>query len=218
MNFMSIKVAAHIFLFLPQQSTEPTKFQHKLRRIQEQISIKNNKSAKLPFVHNHLHDLESLWWVAVWVVFYNHLSDTQQSNQAPLSNLQEVEHQLAYTRTLFPSIMGSVGRRDAFQQLFLKVCNELPSNKHTVCSYLDLLQHSLIEHYSKVESMLPHFIDLTASKDDIYDNFRETFSCLQELDVILTFILDIHAELRQNLKRPRAESTNDPGVVAQRRR
>jgi hypothetical protein len=201
MHFMSIEVAARIFLYLPQQSTEHTKFQDKLRWIQEQKSIKNNKPAKLPFVHNHLHDLESLWWVAVWVVFYNDLRDTTQSNKAPLPDLQDVERQLAHARTLFPSLMESASRRDVFQQLFLEVCDELPSNKHTICSYLDLLRHSLIEHYSKVESTLPHSIDLIASNGDIYDHFRETFSCSQELDFILTFIPDIHAELRQNLKR-----------------
>ena len=74
---------------------------------------------------------------------------------------------------------------------------------------------SLIEHYSKVESTLPHFIDLAASQDNIYDDFQETFSCSQELDFILTFIPDIHAELRGNLKQPRAESTNDTGVVSE---
>jgi len=218
MHFMSIEVAARIFLFLPQQSTEPTKFQDKLRRIQEQKSIKNNKPAKLAFVHNHLHDLESLWWVAVWMVFYHDLRETEKSNEAPLADLQDVERQLAHARTLFPSLMESASRRDAFQQLFLEVCDELPSNKHTICSYLDLLRHCLIEHYSNVESTLPHSIDLTASKDDIYDHFRETFSCSQELDFILTFIPDTHAELRRNLKRPRAESTNDTGVVTQKRR
>jgi hypothetical protein len=218
MHFMSVEVAARIFLFIPQQSTEPAKFQDKLRQIQHHKSIKNNTPTKLPFVHNHLHDLESLWWVAVWVIIYNCLCDTQQSNEVPPSDLQDVEHQLSWARTLFPSLMESASRRDAFQQLFLEVCGELPRNKHAICSYLDLLRHSLIEHYSKVESTLPHFIDLAASKDDIYDDFRETFSCSQELDFILTFIPDIHAELRGNLKRPRAESTNDTGVVSQRRR
>ena len=145
---------------------------------------------------------------------------TQQDNvlEAPLPDLQDVERQLAHARTLFPSLMESASRRDVFQQLFLEVCDELPSNKHTICSYLNLLRHSLIEHYSKVESTLPHSIDLTASKDDIYDHFRETLSCSQELDFILTFIPDIRAELRRNLKRPRAESTNGTGIVAQKRR
>jgi hypothetical protein len=139
MHFMSIEVAVRIFLFIPQQSAEPTKFKDKLRQIQQHKSIKNNTPTKLPFVHNHLHDLESLWWVAVWVIIYNCLCDTQQSNEVPPSDLQDVERQLAWARTLFPSLMESASRQNAFQQLFLEVCGELPRNKHAICSYLNLL-------------------------------------------------------------------------------
>ena len=117
-------------------------------------------------------------------------------NEVPPSDLQDVEHQLACARTLFPSLMENASHRDAFQQLFLKVCGKLLRNKHAICSYLDFLQHSLIKHYSKVESTLSHCMDLAASKDDIYNNFWETFLCSKALVFILTYIPNIHAELR----------------------
>jgi hypothetical protein len=47
------------------------------------------------------------------LVFYNHFSDPQQSNEEPVSDLQDMERQLANTRTLFnPSLIKSFRRRD----------------------------------------------------------------------------------------------------------
>jgi Fungal protein kinase len=217
MHFMSIEVAAHMFLFLPQQSTESTEFQDKLTSIHEK-RLTNSKLAKVLFTHNHLHDLESLWWVAVWLVFYNHFRDTQQSNEEPLSDLQDVERQLGLARILFPASIESFRRRDGFQQLFPEICNDLPSNKHTIGSYLDLLRSNLVTHYSKVETTLPQSIDLSASEDDIYDRFRQVFTYSGELNYTLTFIPDIHTQLRGNLKRARAVSTNDVGGATQKKR
>jgi hypothetical protein len=209
---MSIEVTAHMFLFLPQQ---PTKSLDEVKRDHEQ----NDEVAEVSFIHNHLHDLESLWWVAVWLVFYNHFYDTQQSNEEPLSDLQDVERQLRLARTLFPSSITSIHRQNGFQTSFLKVYNDLPKNKHLICSYLDVLRTYLISHYLKVESTLPHSIDLTASTDDIYGDFRKAFALSQE-DFILAFIPDIHIQLRGSLKRARAESTNDSdtGGIASKRR
>jgi hypothetical protein len=63
-------------------------------------------------------------------------------------------------------------------------------------------------------------MDSSASTDDIYDNFRQAFSLSHKTyaDFALTFIPHIRAQLRGCLKRSRAESTNDPGVVAERKR
>jgi hypothetical protein len=61
------------------------------------MSAMHNQAAQLPFSHNHLNNLELLWWVAVWIVFYNHFSKStsQQSDEEPHSDLQETERQLA---------------------------------------------------------------------------------------------------------------------------
>jgi len=96
---MKVKVS-HALIF--------SQLSHILDILEEQKSIKNNKPAKLLFVHNHLHDFKSLWWVAVWVVFYNDLRDTKQLKKAPLPDLQDIECQLAHAQTLFPSLMESM--------------------------------------------------------------------------------------------------------------
>jgi hypothetical protein len=56
--------------------------------------------------------------------------------------------------------------------------------------------------------------------DNIYQKFNKVFATSKEKysDFGLAFIPDIHAQLRVNLKRVQAESTNDTGVVTQKRK
>src|SRR6267154_3390760 len=111
MHFMSIEVAVQRYLFHPRQS-RPSNFIEKVQEIKQlkeraATSTERNQPTIFPFAHNHLHDLESLWWVTVWIVFYNHFSKSQQPDEVPLSNLQEAERQFGLARTLFPSVMKS---------------------------------------------------------------------------------------------------------------
>jgi len=126
----------------------------------------------------------------------------------------DINRQLATERILFPAAMKNTDRRDGFQESFLEICEELPSSKHSACSYIDVLRCALIEDYKKVEATLPHSVDWRAS-GDIYDIFKKIFVSLQDLEFALAFIPDIHRELRANSKRSRAESTN---TVPQKRR
>jgi len=225
MHFMSIEVAAQMFLFCPRLPDQELNFTEMLDEIQqtegkEATNAMQNRLADVPFSHNHLHDLESLWWVAVWMAFYNHFSNSQQSEEGALSDLPEVERQLHLARILFPSVMKNTDRLLGFQTSFPKVCDDLPSDKSPICKYLNVLRLSLMRHYSAIQSTFPQSIDSNASTDDIYDNFRQAFSLSHKTysDFALTFIPHVQAQLRGYLKRSRAESTNDPGVVAQRRR
>jgi hypothetical protein len=219
MHFMSIEGAARMFLFRPRQSSDPNKRLESHIATQQnpwaehQNATKYNQSTQSPFIHNHLHDLESLWWVAVWVVFYNHFFESQSSKEACPLNFQQAESQLASARTLFPSIMESAKRLLGFQHSFPQVCSDLPSNKQAICNGLDILRESLIDHYLNVELTLPRSVNLAASGDDIYDIFRKLFSEAQKTyaGCILTFIPGVYDKLRANLKRPRAESTSDTG-------
>ena len=163
---MPIEVAGQMFLFAPRQSRPSANFIQKVQHIKQlkeraAANIKQDKHANLPFSHNHLHDLKSLWWVAIWIVFYNHFSKSQQPDEEPLSDLQVVERQLRLAGTLFPPIMKSTDRRDGFQTSFSQVCEDLPHNKETICTYLDTLRTTLVNHYIAIESTLPMSITST---------------------------------------------------------
>jgi hypothetical protein len=202
MHFMSVEVSAQRFLFPPGQPSEPGDFDTRLaRKIEKNNSI--TESSGVPFTHIHLHDLESLWWVAVWIVFYNEFRVPEQSNEAAMLDHKDIGRELA-ARTLFPTTMESARRRDGFQQSFLKICEVLQSSKGTVCASYDLLRQDLIEGHRKVQAKLPHSIDLDAIDDQIYNNFRRAFQLLQALKFTLAFIPDMYAELRRKLKQSRA--------------
>jgi hypothetical protein len=136
---MSIEGAAHMFLFRPRQSFDPKERLANHIATQQnpwtenQSATEGNQPAQ-PFIHNHLHDLESLWWVAVWVVFYNHFFESQTSKEERPLNFQQAGSQLASARTLFPSIMESFGGQNGFQQSFPRIYSDLPSNKQTICN------------------------------------------------------------------------------------
>jgi len=58
------------------------------RQIQETIE----KNGPTPFVHIHLHDLESLWWVVVWIVFYNDFRVPQELAAVEDKTIQYLEN------------------------------------------------------------------------------------------------------------------------------
>ena len=57
-----------------------------------------------PFMHNPIHDLESLWWVGVWCMMWHYpVSDTEELDS---SKDQHISQMLAYGNLLFPTYHG----------------------------------------------------------------------------------------------------------------
>ena len=215
MNFMSIEVAAQNFLFNP--SIRPSvpvasSSTYKQLRIARQLG-KGMAQTGMPFFHNHLHDLESLWWIAVWVVFYNNFSEPD-----PSFTLLDAEYRLDIARRLFPPTLDNNTRRDGLQRptRFRKICDGLPHKMGEIYDSLDSLREFLVSNYEVVEVGYPPSIDLDASNNDIYDVFTEGFSYLHTLSdgLVLHFVPAIYAMLSkvENSRRPRSESKTDIGV------
>ena len=182
-------------------------------------------SNKELFFHNHLHDLESLWWVAVWVVFYNHFSEQTSSQDHPSFTLQDARGQLELAKALFPPALDSSLRQNSFQksELFQEACNQLPGDKRVITAFynrLDLLRRLLIEHYGIIEAGYPPSVDPSLSSDNIYEQFTKLFSSMgifsRELE--LNYVPDVCAKLlKEEKKRGRSESMNDSGAAQKRK-
>ena len=209
MHFMSIEAAAHKFLFRPSVRSSVASSSNFDQLL---AAMKKRKVPEIPFFHNHLHDLESLWWVAVWVIFYNDFSEPE-----PSFTFQDAQLRLGLARKLFPPSYKDCTRRDCLQSSFnfTEICKTLPLNKEDIYNSLDLLRGLLLDHYEAVEKGCPQSIDLDASKGDIYDVFKLGFSKLQTLSdgLVLHSVPEIYSRL---LKRPRSESTNDTGAGQQK--
>jgi len=151
---MSIEVAAHRFLFFPSNpGFSSTELELDEERDQDEKMDQDEEAGtvqtRVPFSHNHLHDLESLWWVAVWVVFHNYFSKEATS---PSVTLQDVENQIRQARILFPFESNNAARRDSFEQPedFNDICARLPRNKKAICHRLNALLRYLINDYSVI--------------------------------------------------------------------
>ncbi len=192
MQFMSIEVAAQEFLFPPIPETSETEFFIK------KVGVTNVKT-EVPFSHNHLHDLESLWWVAVWVVFYNYISNGAPSRDRSSSALKAASDQLELAEALFPPARDIATRQNNFQYLtsFLRTCGRLPRNKKDMRDGLEFIRRRLVKHYRLIEAGYPESVDLDLSRDDIYDGFTQVFTTLETNthDLELDYIPDIYDEL-----------------------
>jgi hypothetical protein len=212
MPFMPIEVAEQSYIFPPDPVLSIAEFDQYLS------GTIQNPTAKVSFFYNHLHDLESLWWVAVWMVFYNYFSETMPSDDyLPLEfNEKDVQEHLQQAQILFPPVLNSTNRLLGFRNTFMQACSGLPSNKLDICRLLDGLRRILIGQYQVIEAGLPQSVDIKSSDDGIYETFKKIFSFPKfSPDLALVFIPDIHTKLR---KRQRSESMKDAGVAPKTQR
>jgi hypothetical protein len=189
MHFMSIEVSAQQFLFKPSKKGVSSSV------IEQRIEMNEKTTSPVPFSHNHLHDLESLWWVAVYMVVYNHFSKSQPLDDKPPIDLTQL--QLRPARVLFPPILNSGSRIVCFRDSFKKECSELPSDKQVICKYLDGLRQLLIQDYEILESSLPQSIDLNSSTNLIYEDFKALLSAVKNR--FSGFVLEFIPKIVQGL-------------------
>ena len=201
LRFMSVEVAANQYLFLPFDYNDDKSEEYWVH-IEE--SKAQTQSGTGPWTYNHLHDLESLWWVAVWIVFYNHFQDSDKY----IPDLQEATQYLHGVQTLFPPCF----HMSRLIQFTIGLTEEVPKNKVAVVAVLNSLRLSLIKEYREVQSTLPASVSLHASGDGIYEAFKTAFKDLQtsSFNHTLIFIPQIRADLIKKLKRRRGESTGGP--------
>jgi hypothetical protein len=183
---MSIEVAAQKFLFPPPNAG------FRSTKVGGFLNSKEWAETTVSFSHNHLHDLESLWWVAVWVVFYDNFSEGTPSRDRPSFTRQNAEDQLNLAQVLFPHALKNTDRLDAFQAptSFQDACRKLSGDKMDICHGLEVLRQLLVSHYMVIEAGFPLSVDPNSSKDDIYDDFTEVFSTLKTIThgLVLDFI------------------------------
>jgi hypothetical protein len=167
----------------------------------ESDAEEQSKNLEVPWTYNHLHDLESLWWVLV-IVFNNRFS---QLGVLPTGH-QQLPNSIQ--DALFPPILAGFHH----WHYFLKHSHtmdktRLPTHHHTAVHMLDHIQQQIIKHYKKVQLKLPDSITLDPSDGSIYSSFKKYCRNIQgELpEVTLIFIPELHAE-EENAKREREQS------------
>ena len=92
MHFMAVEVERQLYLCLPTTNLRPA-------------GLDESSTDEPPFRMNFLHDLESLWWAAIWVLF--HHTGANSPTESP-------DAQLSYFNEAFPRAIAQVSCRDFF--------------------------------------------------------------------------------------------------------
>lgn len=137
----------------------------------------------VPFRYNLLHDLESLWWIAVWFLFtFRLMSSKSLVHKDDEENFQETDRHMYWcqaARTLFPGTLGSYTRMMAFRE-FHMVLKFLPKIMIPSGEALDKLCQDLVENYFAVEIMKDgqFIIDMNCVQRP-YGSCSEAFDCVR---------------------------------------
>jgi hypothetical protein len=116
-----------------------------------------------------LHDVESVWWTACWLIFSNGIHD--EGN--------DLQKQLQDARELFPGKLTD-GLRATFFMNGLGIsthCASLSKQFHKIALVLDSLRCHLLARYKVVESHenIEHIGSLSAEPTEIHQLFKDVF-------------------------------------------
>jgi hypothetical protein len=105
-----------------------------------------------PFQSNYLHDVESAWWVAVFILFCNR--DKSEREQLLEPEASQADKQLLAVQQMFPRVLGSTSRHEIFsqEQVFFDAVKHLPSRFVAAGSKLDVARYLLVERYEQAEA------------------------------------------------------------------
>ncbi|KAL5520225.1 hypothetical protein ACEPAG_9438 [Sanghuangporus baumii] len=95
-DFVSSEVMKHAFQYLPSDANWRPRSKIKAKKPEENANI-------VQFFHNDLHDLESLWWISIWELFF-HRSNVDEELDEESAALADSEREKAI-RKLFPRAM-----------------------------------------------------------------------------------------------------------------
>jgi len=137
-HFIACEVAVQKYLFHQLSGTKLPEFQ-----LCEVVS--RAKSPKVPFTCNPLHDLESLWWIQVWLLhFYVDQEGQEHSTE-----------QLVQYQSLFPGVSGS--RLIPLESPLVSII--LPEGFRQPAKIVEEMRRVLLQAYVLCEYSLPPKLD-----------------------------------------------------------
>ncbi|KAL5525362.1 hypothetical protein ACEPAF_9232 [Sanghuangporus sanghuang] len=174
-DFMAIEAAARCYLYLPELSNDEfgAQFAALLDGRLEEAEKMIDSSCPPPFSYNDLHDLESLWWIAVWELF-NNISPGESAVRSQ-SGEQDVRRESAAAK-IFSGCSAVVNRQQFIQaaNVYYDEVAWMPECLRSVKHILDFLRIELVRGYRKFEATFA--TARTQILDDIHDGFKKQFT------------------------------------------
>lgn len=175
-DFMAIEAARRSYAYLPEVDEDQWAAEGRALfegRIEDARRIQEAELCPPPFFHHDLHDLESLWWIAIWAFFHTHtvleLEAVKKRDDA-YAELFSV-HEWREERKMFL----------ASKATFYGGMAWVPSRHHGVKVALNDLRSRLIRKYVEFEAAFPQIrLDVF---EGTQDNFQAMFGrCIEVLE------------------------------------
>jgi hypothetical protein len=131
-----------------------------------------NHGGSMFFSHNPLHDLESLWWVGIWILLCHY----QPSNLGDITVQQHIKFVKVYGETLFNNHIDSRSRRRALtgQALLTDIQPRFfPEAVQYLILLLDVFRDELTKYYGIYKPMASQ--DRSFFNSDLYRKFGDIF-------------------------------------------
>ena len=171
---MAVEAAERRYLHLPPQAKDLRQ-----ARIKALVEGRKEDLARLRqhgrpprFFHNDLHDLESLWWIALWKLLQHNFKP--ETSCASIEAEEQAKQREVVISLLFPQTNNTVKRR-LFLQTNVHYWDYLALwPDHTLKTALAGLRSTLVKKYSMFEAAFP---DLRANVvDGTHSLFRDLFA------------------------------------------
>ncbi len=179
--------------------------------------------AKQPFFYNPLHDLESIWWIAIYFVVNK---ETELAPKEPgvgtVKHTPLTEDQRVYTRSLFYDwATRFMAIRMVTGSPLDRHLSSLPSHLSMISTELIDLRKKLVNHYMKIEE--PGFVITKTVCQDLYGHFTKAFKkiarSLAKQDI---WVAPIKRNPNERLLRKnnagRSQESSEPSRAAKRRK
>lgn len=162
--------------------------------VQAQAYLINVNIPDVPFRYNFLHDLESLWWIAVWFLFALRLANETREERNEVSRNFASRRQEA--KILFPRSLDSFPRWRAFRAGFASMVKFLPKVSIPSGEILNKLRLDLVADYTAVEVMKEgqFAIDLDGAKNAHTSCSKYFGSIRREMDEQKTDVVALETE------------------------
>ena len=153
-EFIAAEASGRLYDYLPQEDDDDSEDEDNGKGTEESRSKERSKG-RIPFFHNDLHDLESLLWIVIWVLFTNYPGS--DSGGACHDDKERDKHREHAFSVIFPS---NDLRRD--RRLFLQNKDDfyrrtawMPDRYRTIRVVLNTLRRSLVRRYFRFEATFP---------------------------------------------------------------
>ncbi|KAI5116305.1 hypothetical protein M0805_004646 [Coniferiporia weirii] len=124
----------------------------KTMHITEPSSKQSSLSEPGRLIYNHLHDMESVWWAAIWMLFL-HEDSLAKSRRPEADTINQIEA----ANVLFHQLVW-FGRLNFFTTdfFFQKWSQCLPQSFKNIIEHPDSLRDLLLTRYTRAEATLPN--------------------------------------------------------------